>query len=132
MGEGVGGERCADVPDVTLVLHLRRSRRKARDAGAAEVAALFGDRNGRALRAGPLSEVSGVAWVGLDDTPASVIEERLRFLGYSDTVELVRGLDEVDEPDESRRRARWKGRDVVLVPVYAESDGAMRTGAPDV
>jgi SAM-dependent methyltransferase len=114
-----------------LVLHLRRSRRRARDAAVAEVAALFGDRGGRALRGGPLSEVSGVAWVGLDDTPASVIAERLAFLGYTEAVDLVRPADQVGDTDDAWLRARWKGRDVVLVPVYAESDDAWRAGAPD-
>lgn len=113
------------------MLRLRNSRRKARDAAVAEVAALFGDRRGRALRGGPLSEVSGVAWVGLDDTPVSVIAERLASLGYTSSVELVRPADTVDDADEAWPRARWKGRDVVLVPVYAEPDDAFRAGAPD-
>jgi hypothetical protein len=120
-----------NAPEATLVLHLRRSRRKARDAAVAEVAALVGHRGGRSLGGGPLSEGSGVAWLALDDTPATLIAERLRFLGYTNAVELVRPADEVEDPDEAWPRARWKGRDVILVPVYAEPDDALRTGAPD-
>ncbi len=120
-----------DRTEATLVLHLRRSRRKARDAAVAEVAALLSDRGGHALPGGPLSEVSGVAWVGLDETPAAVIAGRLRSLGYTRAVELVRPAAAVADPDAAWHRAWWRGRDVVLVPVYEESDDALRAGAPD-
>jgi SAM-dependent methyltransferase len=97
----------------------------------AEVVALLADRGAHPLAAGPLSGEAGVAWVGVDDTPAAAVAARLAPLGYSGSVELVRPLAEVADPDPAWTRARWRRRDVVLEPVWAEPDGALRAGAPD-
>src|SRR5687768_1817269 len=116
--------------EATLVLRLRRSRSRARDAAAAEVVALLRDLGGHVVQGGPLSEVSGVAWVGLDEDAASEALGRLRALGYSERVDLVRAADQVD-PAIAYPRARWKRTDIVLVEVYNEPDELLRELAPD-
>jgi hypothetical protein len=126
-----GAVPAPEAAEATLVLRLRRSRRKARDAATSEVAALLRDVGGRVLRGGPLSEVSGVAWVSFAEPATPEVLGRLRNLGYSEAVELVRPAEEVDDPEGGFARARWKGRDVALVPVYGESDEVLRAHAPD-
>lgn len=118
-------------PTATLVLHLRPSRRKARDAAVAEVVALLRDIGGHPLRGGPLSEVSGVAWAGLDENGIAKLRDRLQHLGYVESIDLVRPDEDIDDPDEAFTRARWKRRDVVMVPIYTEPDEVMRASAPD-
>ena len=115
----------------TLVLRLRRARRKARDAAVAEVVALLRHFGGCALRGGPLSEVSGVAWVGVSESAVPYLCRRLRFLGYTETVSLVRQAEDVADLRGEFEKARWKRRDIVLIPVYKESDVDMRKHAPD-
>lgn len=115
----------------TLVLRLRRARRKAREAAVAEVVALLRDFGGRPLPGGPLSEVSGVAWVGVSESAVPHLDKRLRFLGYSEEVSLVRQADEVADLRGEYEKVRWKRRDIVLVPIFKESDVDMRKHAPD-
>ena len=117
--------------DATLLLRLRRSRRKAVDAAAAEVAALLRPVGGHVLRGGPLSEVPGVAWVGFTEDAVTDVAQRLDRLGYSESVELVRRTDDVKEAGRRYQQVHWKGKDVVLVPVYREADEELREEAPD-
>ncbi len=116
--------------EATLVLRLRRSRNKARDAAAAEIVALLRDRGAHALRGGPLSDVSGVTWVAVDEDAITDSLGRLRALGYTERVELVRPADRVD-PAIPFPTTRWKRSDVALVEVYQEPDALLREHAPD-
>jgi hypothetical protein len=115
-----------------LVLRLRPSRRRARAAAVAEVATLLEDLGGRPLPGGPLSEVPGVAWVAVRSGSPARIASRVARLGYAEAVELVVPAAEVEsDPDTAWTRARWRGEDVVLVPVHAEPAEALRAEAPD-
>ncbi len=115
-----------------LVLHLRPSRRKARAAAVAEVATVLEDLGGRPLPGGPLSEVPGVAWVAVGPAPLDRIAGHVARLGYTEAIELVVPAAEVDgDPEATWTRARWRGEDVVLVPVHAEPAEALRAEAPD-
>src|SRR5260370_192047 len=84
--------------EATLVLRLRRSRNKARDAAAAEVVALLRDRGAHALRGGPLSDVSGVTWVAVDEDAITDSLGRLPAPGYPRRVALVPPADRCDPP----------------------------------
>jgi hypothetical protein len=120
--------------ETALVLHLRPSRRRARAAAVAEVATLLEDLGGRPLAGGPLSEVSGVAWVAVGPAPAAAIAGRVVRLGYTGAVERVVPAAEVDvdgDPAAAGTVVRWRGSDVVLVPVHAEPDEELRAEAPD-
>jgi hypothetical protein len=115
-----------------LVLHLRPSRRKAREAAMAEVATVLEDLGGRPLPGGPLSEVAGVAWVAVGPAPRARIAGRVAQLGYTEAVDLVVPAAEVEgDPEATWTRARWRGEDVVLVPVHAEPPETLRAEAPD-
>jgi hypothetical protein len=114
----------------TLVLHLRPSRKKAREAACAELVALLRGLDAREAKGGPLSEVSGVAWVDLPATNFAPALGRLERLGYSGRVELVVAGDEIDD-DVPVRSVRWKRQDMGLVAVYDEADSAFREEAPD-
>src|SRR5262245_24340022 len=123
--------------ETALVLHLRPSRRRARAAAVAEVVTLLEDLGGRPLPGGPLSEVPGVAWVAVGAAaPPARIAARVRWLGYTEAVERVVPVADVEaevegEPAAECARARWRGGDVVLVPVHAEPAEALRAEAPD-
>src|SRR5437879_6402272 len=102
-----------------LVLRLRTSRRKARDAAVAEVLAVLRGLDARAASGGPLSEIPGVAWVVVPDANLSRATSRLSSLGYTESTDLVVSPADID----SRRGhelTRWKGRDVALVRIYEE------------
>ncbi len=116
--------------DRTLVLRLRRSRSRAREAAVAEVIAVLHGLGARTASGGPLSDHAGVAWVRLPDENLPSALTRLRGLGYTAAIDLVSALAEV----ESRTRlivARWRRREVALVRVYEESDEELRINAPD-
>jgi hypothetical protein len=117
-------------PDRILVLRLRRSRRKAREAAVAEIVAVLRDLDARAAPGGPVSDVPGIAWVTLPEENVMSAVSRLCGLGYTAAVELVTALKDVG-PQDKPLVARWKGRDVALVRVYEESDDSLRTKAPD-
>lgn len=117
-------------PERSLVLRLRPSRLKARVAACAEVLAVLRGLDARAAPGGPLSEVSGVAWVTLPEMNLKRALSRLCGLGYTAAVELVTPLEDLG-PQDRPLVARWKGRDVALVRVYEESDDNLQTKAPD-
>jgi hypothetical protein len=111
----------------TLVLRLRRSRRKARVAAAAEVACLLVDAGGRPAAGGPLSTVAGTAWVTYAADDGQEVLSRLTRLGYSESVDLVVGPGEGG----SKETIRWRGREIALRRVYQEGDEELRAQAPD-
>jgi len=117
-----------------LVLYLRRSRRKARDAAVAEVIAVLRGLGveARAAAGGPLGEVAGVAWVTL---PAAHLERalgRIRRLGYTEAVDLVTATPREYTCLRAKPLVtRWKGREATLVRVYEESDASLRAMTPD-
>jgi hypothetical protein len=120
----------------TLVLHLRRSRRKARAAAVTEVIAVLRGLglglDARAAGAGPLSDVAGVAWVTLSDNHLERALAGIRSLGYTEAVDLVSFTPlEYARLNSKPRITRWKGREVALVRVYEESDASLRAMAPD-
>jgi SAM-dependent methyltransferase len=116
--------------DATLVLRLRRSRLRAREAAVAEVVALLRDLGARPGRGGPLSEVAGVAWVALPASSLEAASQRLSRLGYSGAVDLVRPLDSVPA-DSPYPIVRWRRADFALMRAYEEADEQLRAGAPD-
>jgi hypothetical protein len=114
------------------VLKIVRSRRKARSAAVAEVVAVLEDLGGRPLPGGPRSEVAGVAWAAVDkEAPLVELSHRLDRLGYCEAVDLAVPRAELDEPDERWPMARWRGADVVLVPVQSHGTDELRAEAPD-
>jgi SAM-dependent methyltransferase len=115
-----------------LVIHLRPSRVKAREAAVAEVVAILRDLGGRPVPGGPLSEVRGVAWAAVPTANVAPAVRRLSGLGYSGAVDVVRPPDDAVEVPHSRSEvARWKRGDVELLRVYEESDERLRSSAPD-
>lgn len=80
-----------------LVLQLRKSRRKAREAAVAELVALLRGYKGCPLYGGPLSEEPRIAWVGVNESAIPYLHKRIRSLGYTETVYLVRESDKVDK-----------------------------------
>lgn len=119
----------ADSEVATLVLQLRPSRRKAREAAVAEALALLRGLDAREAAGGPLSEVAGVRWVNVTTDHLSTALERLKGIGYVGSVQLVESIE--DDSDEAVASLRWKRRPIVLVPVYEEVDTALRPLAPD-
>jgi methyltransferase family protein len=113
-----------------LVLRIRASRRRAREAAVAEVLALLRGLDADAASGGPLSEISGVAWVTVPDENLESAIGRLRGLGYTATIDLVTSLDEAGLGHKSLV-TRWKGRPVALVRIYDEPDNELRAMAPD-
>ena len=113
-----------------LVLQLHEARKKARAAAVAEVAALLEDVGCRPLRGGPLSDVSGIAWVAVNTTHVSELMERIAPLGYSSSVWLAVPGSEAGS-DRNWSRARWKGTEYVLQPIYSESIAELQREAPD-
>jgi SAM-dependent methyltransferase len=79
-------------------------------------------------RGGPLSENRGVAWLRVPESNLPIACSRLRRLGYSDAVDLVRPAA---DPPANVRTVRWKGREIALIPVYREPDEDLRSAAPD-
>jgi len=116
--------------EATLVLRLRRSRHRAREAAVAEVVALLRDLGAHPAPGGPLSEVAGVAWVALPAGNLRAAGQRLRRLGYSSAVDFVRPLESVPA-DSEHPIVRWKRADFALVRAYEEADEHLRAGAPD-
>lgn len=122
----------ASSPDAetTLVLRLRPSRVRARDAAVAEVVALLRDLGAHPASGGPLSEVRGVTWVAVPTANLEAAGRRLSRLGYTGSVDLVRPREEVaGQPNATI--VRWKRADVALLRLYEESDERLRAGAPD-
>lgn len=112
----------------TLVIELRRSRRKARKAAVAEVVALLRDVGARPSVSGPMAEVAGVAWVVLPTPNIQLLSQRLTALGYCERIHLV--VEDVDSGPPGPT-VRWKGKAVKLVPIYFEGDAELRQLAPD-
>jgi len=113
-----------------LVLQLHEARKKARAAAVAEVATLLEDIGGRPLIGGPLSEVSGIAWVAVNATPISELAKRITLLGYSASVRIAVPEREA-VADVSGAHTRWKGTDYVLQPIYDEPIDELQKEAPD-
>jgi hypothetical protein len=113
-----------------LVLSLHSARKKARRAAEAEVVALLDDWGAHALPGGPRAEVSGTAWVGVKPTvTAEELSARLRYLGYSSSVQLAEPAAEHVRSEPGR--ITWKGRHHVLRPLYQESQQDIQSEAPD-
>lgn len=112
----------------TLVLHLRRGRRRAKTAASAEACALLRDLDPAPASGGPLSEVAGVIWVTVPAANARCAAERVRRLGYTEAVDLVVPASQTTDPAPV---VRWRKQDVALVRVYEESDASLRDDAPD-
>jgi Methyltransferase domain len=114
--------------DATLVLHLRRARSRARAAALAEICSVLREEGAKPAPGGPLSEVKGITWATLPESSVSALRATSLRLGYSERVDLVRGAESVAE---ARATVRWKGRDVVLLPIYDEPDAELRPFDPD-
>jgi hypothetical protein len=116
--------------ETTLVLRLRPSRAKAREAAVAEVVALLRDLGACAASGGPLSEVPAVAWATVPAANLPAARELLTRLGYTGTVDVVQPAEAI--PPESRTRiVRWRRADHALLRAYEEPDEALRSTAPD-
>lgn len=113
-----------------LILRLRPSRSKAREAAVAEVLALLRGLDARAAPGGPLSELAGVAWVTVPEKSLESAMGRLQGLGYTTAVYLVTPPGEVN-PRHKPLVTRWKRREVALARIYEESDASLRAKAPD-
>jgi SAM-dependent methyltransferase len=116
--------------DRTLVLQLRTSRGKARDAAVAEVLALLRGLNAFASSGGPLAESPRIAWITIPDANLASAMKLLVGLGYTEAIDLVTPIKDLGAHEE-HRTVRWKRRDVGLVRIYQESDEDLRTHAPD-
>jgi hypothetical protein len=121
--------RAETEPDATLVLRLRPSRRKAPAAAIAEVLALLRGLGARQAPGGPLSELSGIAWVKVPTEHVTSAASRLQGLGYTSAVELVRPAASPDP--RGPRVVRWRGQNVELLPLYEEPEESLRAAAPD-
>src|SRR4051812_4734972 len=100
--------RHLDHPRAPLVLRLRRSRQKARDAAAAELASMLRAFEAEPASGGPLSDVAGTAWVTVSMEDEEEIRTRVKRLGYSESVYLVTPATS----NNTTPTVRWKGRDV--------------------
>ncbi len=112
------------------MLRLRPSRRKARDLAIAEVMAMLRGLAAHPAAGGPFASTGEIAWVNVAEHDLERAIARLSGLGYSGAIELVAPVNQ-----ESRRVrspvTRWKGREVTTIPVWAETDEALRGNAPD-
>lgn len=120
-------------PDVdvgTLVLRLRASRAKARQAAVAELSAVLRGLDPTATSGGPLSEVAGVTWVNVPAANLPLALDRVNRLGYTNSVRVVR--PRAEDVENVGEHVRWRRRDVALMPVYEEPDEGLQRNAPDV
>ena len=113
----------------TLVLQLRPSRLKARSVAVAEVLALLRDLGAVCASGGPLSETRGRAWLSMPEETVARACSRLRRLGYTRAVDLVRPL--TGNRGRGSEITRWKGESIALERVYDEPDAELRDSAPD-
>ena len=119
----ISSERC-------LVLRLRASRRKARDAAVAEALGLLRGLRARRSPGGPASDSGNSVWLNVDSHDLDAAISRLKGLGYSSAVDLVTPIEEVRKPRRSTI-TRWRGREVALVSIWAEPDEELRANSPD-
>jgi hypothetical protein len=82
------------------------------------------------LAGGPLSEQPGTAWVSVAEDAVPELPETLHRLGYSESVQLVRPAESL-VGTAGTTNARWKGRNIALVPLYSEPDSVVRQFDPD-
>src|SRR5262245_3703732 len=113
-----------------LVLRLRKSRQKAREAAVGEVLGVLRGLRARRASGGPASETAGVAWVSIDSRDLGAAFPRFHGLGYTSALELVTPIKDLIRPGRSIV-TRWRGRDVGLVPLWTEPDTELRANAPD-
>lgn len=114
-----------------LVLHLRASRRKARAAATAEALGLLEDLEPSVPSGGPLSELSGTAWVTVPRRHLKPALARLGRLGYTAAVDLVEPHDGAGEGGPDRRTVRWRRRWWQAVRVHQADEAMLRERAPD-
>jgi len=116
--------------EAIFILYVRPGRRKAKKVAAAEVIALLRDLGATSSKGGPLSEVRGVAWVGLPIENVTTACSRIARLGYSSAVDLVQPLAS-NLVTGTETVVTWKRHEVALVRIYEESDEQLRDLAPD-
>lgn len=126
-----GPKMTGEISECVLVLQLHAARKRARAAAEAEVVTLLEGLAARRLPGGPLAEVSGVAWVGVGTAALDTLHSRLRHVGYSSLIRLAEPLGTSEDLDPGWTRARWKGVDYVLRPVFSESRSEIQRDAPD-
>lgn len=114
--------------EALLVVTARNSRLRARAAATAEILQLLSDLGAREARGGPNGELRGVSWLMLPESNIASAAARLRRLGYTRSIHLVR---EQPSNGEEYPTVRWRGRPVGLVPIYDEPDDDFREQAPD-
>ncbi len=110
---------------------VRPSRAKALGLARAEIAALLRDCDATLPSGGPLSERSGVFWVGLPDVHAPTLEERAVRLGYTERIEEL-----VATAPARRVRPggplKWKGSWYEPLSVWESDRKEMRVSSPDM
>jgi SAM-dependent methyltransferase len=114
-----------------LVLQLHAARKRARAAAEAEVVSLLEGLGARRLAGGPLADVSGVAWVGVETAELEVLRGRLRRVGYSSLIRVAEPVGATGGEESTCERARWKGADYELRPLFNESRSELQRDAPD-
>jgi hypothetical protein len=112
----------------TFVVHLRKSRRRAKAAASAELCAVLRGLDPEPAPGGPLAEVAGIIWVTVPSAHAGQAGARLTGLGYIEAVDLAARASDTTEDGPI---VRWRKRDFVLVRVYQERDASFRESAPD-
>jgi SAM-dependent methyltransferase len=120
-----------ETAELVLVLQLHTARKRARAAAEAEVVTLLEGLGARRLPGGPLADMSGVAWVGVKKASLDVLRGRLRQVGYSTLIRVAEPLEAIGGEEPTWARARWKGGDYVLRPVFSESRSELQRDAPD-
>jgi len=122
---------------VTLIMHLRRARLKAKVVAVVEALCLLQDLGVQALIGGPLAERVGVFWLALPKDHIKAALARLPHLGYVQAVDLLQpaqssGYVLFDAlPPTSPTEIRWRKRKYHLLRIYEEDPEALRQSAPD-
>jgi SAM-dependent methyltransferase len=117
-------------PRRTLLLRLRPSRRKAREAAVAEVLAVLRGLDARAAAGGPLAEISGVAWVTVAESDLDRALNRLCGLGYTEAIDLA-SAPRAAGARGKHRRMKSNGPKTALLRVWADDAESLRAAAPD-
>jgi len=68
-------------------------------------------------------------WVTIPEENDATAQSRLKRLGYTCAVDIVRDLPKNRAKPETI--TKWRGRNVELVRIYEESDDRLRESAPD-
>jgi SAM-dependent methyltransferase len=93
--------------------------------------------NPQVLKGGPLSEQSGVFWIGIPENALSHAQKRLHRLGYTRAVDLVQLVPEDTLPSnyqeliERKEMVRWRKQYHKVVRLHQTNKNTILSSSPD-